>query len=92
MDLLADRAEDLALQAGDDAGRSSSRSCGAVYAVAVKDPVYEAKSSYVLINPPAPPTAEEIARDPALGTCERRQPIYPLRRPVGDRPSADRAP
>jgi hypothetical protein len=48
--------------------------CGAVYAVAVKDPVYEAKSSYVLINPPAPPTAEEIARDPALGRVNADNP------------------
>jgi hypothetical protein len=47
---------------------------GAVYAVAVKDPVYEAKSSYVLINPPAPPTAEEIARDPALGRVNSDNP------------------
>jgi hypothetical protein len=38
--------------------------CGAVYAVAIKDPVYEAKSSYLLINPPAPPTPEELAQDP----------------------------
>jgi hypothetical protein len=48
--------------------------CGAVYAVAVKDPVYEAKSTYVLINPPAPPTAEEIARDPALGRVNADNP------------------
>jgi hypothetical protein len=48
--------------------------CGAVYAVAVKDPVYEAKSSYVLINPPAPPTAEEVARDPALGRVNADNP------------------
>jgi hypothetical protein len=40
--------------------------CGAVYAVAFKDPVYEAKSSYLLVNPPPPPTAEEIAQDPSL--------------------------
>jgi hypothetical protein len=40
--------------------------CGAVYAIAFKDPVYESKSSYLLVNPPAPPTAEEIARDPSL--------------------------
>jgi hypothetical protein len=40
--------------------------CGAVYVVAVKEPVYEASSSYILINPPAPPTPEEVARDPSL--------------------------
>ena len=31
---------------------------GAAYVVAVKEPVYEASSSYVLINPPTPPTPE----------------------------------
>jgi hypothetical protein len=40
--------------------------CGAVYVVAVKEPVYEASSSYVMLNPPEPPTEEEIARDPSL--------------------------
>jgi hypothetical protein len=40
---------------------------GAAYAVAVKQPLYEATSSYLLINPPAAPTADEIARNPALG-------------------------
>ena len=40
--------------------------CGAVYAVAFKDPVYEAKSSYLLLNPPAP-TPEEIAQDRSIG-------------------------
>jgi len=39
---------------------------GAIYVVAVKKPVYEADSSYVLLNPPAPPTAEQIARDRSL--------------------------
>ena len=39
---------------------------GAAYVVAVKDPVYEASSSYILINPPPPPTEQEIARDPTL--------------------------
>jgi hypothetical protein len=48
--------------------------CGAVYAVAVKDPVYEVKSSYLLINPPAPPTAEEIARNPQLGRVNADNP------------------
>jgi hypothetical protein len=40
--------------------------CGAVYAAAFTDPVYEAHASYLLINPPAPPTPEKIARDPSL--------------------------
>ena len=48
--------------------------CGAIYVVAVKEPVYEASSSFILINPPAPPTAEEIARDPALGRINSDNP------------------
>ena len=48
--------------------------CGAIYVVAVKEPVYEASSSFILINPPAPPTAEEIARDPALGRIDSDNP------------------
>ena len=48
--------------------------CGAVYAVAVKEPVYEASSSFILINPPAPPTAEDIARDPSLGRINADNP------------------
>jgi hypothetical protein len=48
--------------------------CGAIYVVAVKEPVYEASSSLILINPPAPPTAEDIARDPALGRINSDNP------------------
>ncbi len=47
---------------------------GAVYVVAVKKPVYEASSSYVLLNPPAPPTAEEVARNPELGRIDSNNP------------------
>ena len=47
---------------------------GAAYVVAVKEPVYEASSSYVLINPPTPPTPEEIARDPSLGRVNSDNP------------------
>ena len=39
----------------------------AIYVVALRDSEYSANSSYVLINPPGPPTAEEIAADPKLG-------------------------
>jgi hypothetical protein len=49
--------------------------CGAVYVVAVKDPVYEASSSYILAYPPDPPTPEEIARDPALGRINADNPF-----------------
>jgi hypothetical protein len=48
--------------------------CGAVYVVAVKEPVYEASSSYILINPPAPPTPEEVARDPSLARLNSDNP------------------
>jgi Chain length determinant protein len=48
--------------------------CGAVYVVAVKEPVYEASSSFILINPPAPPTPEDIARDPSLGRINSDNP------------------
>jgi hypothetical protein len=48
--------------------------CGAVYVIAVRDPVYEASSSYIMAYPPDPPTPEEIARDPALGRTNANNP------------------
>ena len=48
--------------------------CGIVYALAIKEPVYEASSSYILINPPAPPTAEQIALNPDLGNINSDNP------------------
>jgi hypothetical protein len=48
--------------------------CAAVYVVAIKEPVYEATSSYILISPPAPPTEEDIARNPALGRINADNP------------------
>jgi hypothetical protein len=48
--------------------------CGAVYVVAMKDPVYEASASYILINPPPPPTPEEVARDPSLARIDADNP------------------
>ena len=42
--------------------------------MAVKEPLYEAASSYLLINPPSAPTAEEIARYPALGRIDADNP------------------
>jgi hypothetical protein len=47
---------------------------GAFYMIAIKAPVYKASSSWVLINPPPPPTADEIARDPALGRINPNNP------------------
>jgi hypothetical protein len=47
---------------------------GVVYVVAVKKPVYEASSSYVLLNPPAPPTPEEVARNPELARINSNNP------------------
>lgn len=49
--------------------------CGAVMVVAAKGPVYQASSTYILINPPAPPTAEDIARDPTLGRVSADNPF-----------------
>jgi capsular polysaccharide biosynthesis protein len=48
--------------------------CGAVYVIALKEPVYEASASYILINPPAPPTPEDVARDPSLGRINADNP------------------
>jgi hypothetical protein len=48
--------------------------CGAFYVVAVKEPVYEASSSYILAYPPDPPTVEDIARDPALARTNADNP------------------
>ena len=48
---------------------------GAVYMVVLKPPVYEASSSYILINPPSPPTPEEIAQKPALGRIDPDNPF-----------------
>ena len=52
---------------------------GSWYVLAVKEPLYEAQSSYLLINPPSPPTAEQIASNPALGRIDSDNPYtrYP---------------
>jgi hypothetical protein len=47
---------------------------GAVYVVAVKEPVYEASSSYLLVNPPEVPTAEAVEQNPALGQVRADNP------------------
>ena len=47
---------------------------GAVYVVVVKEPLYEASSSYLLISPRPAPTAEEIARNPALAKVHADNP------------------
>jgi hypothetical protein len=48
--------------------------CGAVYVVAVKEPLYEATSTYLLVNPPAVPTADEVARTPGLSQMRADNP------------------
>ncbi len=48
---------------------------GAFYVVALKAPEYSATTSYVLINPPAPPTPEQIAADPKLGRISPDNPF-----------------
>ena len=47
---------------------------GTIYIVALKAPEYKVSSSYVLINPPPPPTADEIARDPKLAQINPNNP------------------
>src|SRR3954454_23336017 len=39
---------------------------GCAYVAKVKKPVYQVSATYLLVNPPAPPTAQQIAADPAL--------------------------
>jgi hypothetical protein len=47
---------------------------GTFYVVKIKPPVYETTSSYILVNPPAPPSSDEIARHPALATVNANNP------------------
>jgi len=47
---------------------------GVAYVFMVQAPLYEASSSYLLINPPGPPTAEQVERDPALGRVRSDNP------------------
>jgi hypothetical protein len=47
---------------------------GSYYVMAVTPPTYEASATYILVNPPAPPTEAEIARDPALGKIKTDNP------------------
>jgi capsular polysaccharide biosynthesis protein len=39
----------------------------AFFEIAVKPDMYQASATYILVTPPAPPTPDEIARDPKLG-------------------------
>lgn len=47
---------------------------GAAYVVAVKKPMYQAAASYLLINPPSPPSDVEIAENPALAKVKADNP------------------
>ena len=47
---------------------------GAVYVAAIKPPVYQASSSYLLISPPGPPSEAQIAQNPALGQISTDNP------------------
>jgi hypothetical protein len=47
---------------------------GAAYAITVKQALYEASSTYIVISPPAAPSAEEIARNPELGKVKADNP------------------
>jgi hypothetical protein len=48
---------------------------GLVYALALKQPVYQTTSSFALISPPAPPTNQQLAQDPALGRVNSNNPF-----------------
>ena len=47
---------------------------GTYYVMAVKAPTYEAGSTYILVNPPEPPSEAQIARDPELGRIDSDNP------------------
>jgi capsular polysaccharide biosynthesis protein len=47
---------------------------GAFYVIAVKAPAYEASSTLILVNPPAPPSDTAIARDPSLAHVDADNP------------------
>src|SRR5262245_60366417 len=51
---------------------------GLFYVFVKVPPVYEAKSSYALVPPPAPPTQEQIARNPALARIHTANPYTAL--------------
>src|SRR4051794_33018146 len=37
-----------------------------VYQVVLTPPIYQASASYILVSPPSPPTADQIAQNPKL--------------------------
>jgi hypothetical protein len=43
---------------------------GAYWVMAVMAPTYEAAATYILVNPPPPPTEAQIARNPSLGRID----------------------
>jgi len=47
---------------------------GAFYVLKVKRPVYDASSSILLVGPPGPPTAGQIAADPKLRNVDANNP------------------
>jgi hypothetical protein len=51
---------------------------GVAYVVAIKSPVYEATGSYLLINPPDPPTDLQIEGNPELGKINPSNPYTRL--------------
>ena len=61
----------------------------ALYVVVIKDAEYEATSNYILINPPPPPGAEDIAANPALADINSDNPFTRFRPIGGQRPSGE---
>jgi hypothetical protein len=48
---------------------------GVVYVMALKQPIYQSTGSYLLMAPPAPPTAGQIAADPSLAKVNTNNPF-----------------
>ena len=51
---------------------------GAYYVFEVKPPVYESSSSFMLVNPPGPPTAAQVHADPKLAKINPNNPYADL--------------
>jgi hypothetical protein len=47
---------------------------GLAYVTVLKPKVYQAQASYILINPPAPPSTQQIQQDPALAKLHTDNP------------------
>jgi capsular polysaccharide biosynthesis protein len=51
---------------------------GTVYIFKIKPPVYQASASFLMVPPPLPPSAAQIAQDPKLGRINTNNPYVNL--------------